>query len=242
VAADLTRQRARLAGGIRAVFFDHGHTLAEPLGGSWWPGHRFDELTRAHGLEIARDARFDAALARGYAYLDANHAVANLEEEDAQFAEYYRIVLRELGVSAPPALIAQLSHAYVRELNFAPYDDTRGTLERLRGMGLALAVVSDSWPSVEAKYERLGLRGFFAAFVISSRERCIKPDPRMFTPALLATGVRPEEALFVDDGVDLVESVREQGFHGLVMDRAGAHPRHPGFVRRLDEIVELLAR
>ena len=227
---------------IRAVFFDHGHTLAEPHGGSWWPGHRFDEVTRAHGLEIARDARFAAALARGYAFLDANHAVADIEEEDEHFAEYYRVVLRELQLPAPPALIAQLSHAYVRELNFAPYDDTRATLDRLRGMGLALAVITDSWPSVEAKYGRLGLREYFAAFVISSRERCIKPDPRMFTPALRATGCTPGEVLFVDDGADLVESAREQGFHGLVMDRAGAHPRQPDFVRRLEEVIDHVER
>jgi HAD superfamily hydrolase (TIGR01509 family) len=230
---------------IRAVIFDHGHTLAGPLGGGWWPGHRFDELTRVHGIEIERGAAFDAALASAYAFLDAEHfGVATLVDEDAHFAEYYRVLLRALGKPAPEELLVQLSHAYVRELNFAPYDDTRATLERLRAMRLPLAVVSDSWPSVEAKYERLGLRHFFAAFVISSREGAIKPDPKIFAPALRALRTPPQETLFIDDGADLVDSARTQGFRALCIDRRAtdrATPKAPGVIHRLSELFDHLA-
>jgi putative hydrolase of the HAD superfamily len=232
----MTRRAAGSRARIRAVFLDSGHTLVEPLGGSWFPGHRFFEITRAHGLEIPRDAAFASALAAGYAFLEANHAVATLEEEDDHFAQYYRVILRSLRLAAPSALIGELAHAYVRTLNFAPYDDVRSALERLRALGISLAVITDSWPSVEAKFAELGLREYFSAFVISSRERCLKPDPRIYSRALRAIGVSAHETLFVDDGVDLVEKARAQGFRGLVMDRAGAHPRRAGFIRRLDEL------
>jgi putative hydrolase of the HAD superfamily len=123
-----------------------------------------------------------------------------------------------------------------------PYDDVRPALERLRGAGLPLAVITDSWPSVEEKFASLGLRDYFAAFVISSRQRCTKPHPGMFEPALRATGVAPAEALFVDDGPDLVEGARAQGFRALLMDRAGAHPRGPGTIRGLAELFAHLDR
>jgi putative hydrolase of the HAD superfamily len=222
---------------IQAVFFDHGNTLARPFGGSWFPGHRFGEIARAHGLGLAPDAPLETALARGYAFLHANHyAVASIDDEDGHFAEYYGVVLKELGLPAPPELLAQLSRAYVRELNFEPYDDTRASLDRLRAMRMPLAVITDSWPSVEAKYAQLGLRDYFSAFVISSRERALKPDPRIFAPALRALGVAPHEVLFIDDGVDLVQRAREQGFRGLVMDRARALPAQSGVITQLAEL------
>ncbi len=225
---------------IRAVFFDSGHTLMEPIGGSWFPGHRFFEIARSHGHEIANDAAFDEALAAGYAFLDANHSVHTLDEEEAQFDEYYAVILRTLGLPAPPGLTAELAHACVRQVNFQPYDDVRPVLDRLREADLPLAVITDAWPSVERKFSDLGFRDYFAAFVISSQQGCIKPDPGMFAPALQAIGVSAKETLFIDDGPDLVEDARAQGFRGLVMDRAGAHPPGDGIIRQLDQLFAYL--
>ena len=225
---------------IRAILFDSGHTLMEPIGGSWFPGHRFFEIARSHGHEIANDAAFEEALAAGYEFLDANHSVHTLDEEEAQFEEYYRVMLRTLGLPARPDLTAELAHAYVRELNFQPYDDVRRVLDRLSEAGLPLAVITDAWPSVERKFSDLGFRDYFAAFVISSQQGCIKPDPGMFTPALQAIGVSARESLFIDDGLDLVEDARAQGFRGVVMDRAGAHPPRDGIIRQLDELFAYL--
>jgi len=225
---------------VRAVFFDAGHTLMEPIGDSWFPGHRFFEIARSHGIEIADDEAFGEALAAGYAFLDANHSVDTLEQEEAQFDEYYRVILRTLGLRAPPGLTAVLAHAYVREVNFRPYDDARPVLDRLREMGLPLAVITDSWPSVEQKFSDLGFRDYFATFVISSQQGCVKPDPRMFEPALRAIGVAAKETLFIDDGPYLVEDARTQGFRGLVIDRAAADPPGDGIIRQLDELFAYL--
>ncbi len=30
---------------IRGVLFDSGDMQVQPIGGSWFPGHRFDEMT-----------------------------------------------------------------------------------------------------------------------------------------------------------------------------------------------------
>ncbi len=225
---------------IRAVFFDSGHTLMEPIGGSWFPGPRFFEIARSHGHEIANDAALDEALATAYSFLDANHSVHTLDEEEAQFDEYYRVILRTLGLSAPPDLTAELAQEYVRQVNFQPYDDVRPVLDRLREVDLPLAVITDAWPSVERKFSDLGFRDYFAAFVISSQQGCIKPDPGMFAPAIQAISISAKETLFIDDAPDLVEDARAQGFRGLVMDRAGTHPPGDGVIRQLDQLFAYL--
>ncbi len=76
--------------------------------------------------------------------------------------------------------------------------------------------------------------------MISSQQGCTKPDPGMFAPALQAIGVSAKETLFIDDGPDLVEDARAQGFRGLVMDRAGAHPPGDGIIRQLDQLFAYL--
>ena len=226
---------------IRAIFFDSGHTLMRPVGGRWFPGHHFFDTARRHGLEIDDDEALAAAVDEAYIYLDANHLVMSLAEEEAQFAEYYRIILRALGREAASPLIAELAHIVVHEPNFEPYPDTREALERLKGSGLPLALITDAWPSVETKYEVLGFRGYFAAIVISSIQGCTKPDPGMFDPALRALAVRPEEVLFVDDGPDLVESAQAMGFQGLIMDREQVHADAPNLVRDLASVLRFVA-
>jgi putative hydrolase of the HAD superfamily len=73
-------------------------------------------------------------------------------------------------------------------------------LDRLRGAGMRLAVVSDTsaevpylWPSTE-----LGRR--FDASVFSCEEGFCKPDPRMYRRALDRLGLRAERCAFVGDG------------------------------------------
>lgn len=225
---------------VRAIFFDSGHTLMRPLGGRWFPGHHFFPTVRKHGLEIADDDSLAAAVDEGYAYLDANHHITSLEQEEAQFAEYYRIILRELDRDATPELIAELARIVVHQPNFEPYPDTRDVLERLRGSGLPLAVITDAWPSVETKFTMLGFRDYFSAFVISSMQGCVKPDPGMFDPALRELGVAPADVLFVDDGPDLVEAARGMGFQALLMDRDGAHGQDDRTVRDLESVLRFV--
>jgi putative hydrolase of the HAD superfamily len=222
---------------VRAVFFDSGHTLVRPLGGSWFPGHHFFAVTRSHGLEIPDDSALPRALDEGFAYLDANHRVASLPQEEAQFVEYYRIVLGSLGLAPSPDLLAELSRGIVHRPNFEPYPDTRSSLERLRQAGLPLAVITDAWPSVETKFTELGFRDYFSAFVISSVQGCTKPAPGMFEPALRAIGVAADQVLFVDDGPDLVEAARAMGFRALLMDREATHPPRDGVIRDLEAVV-----
>ena len=57
---------------------------------------------------------------------------------------------------------------------------------------------------------------YFKKLYISCEIGLRKPDPEIFNLFLNESGFRPEECLFIDDGVDNIESARRLGFNGHV--------------------------
>lgn len=55
----------------------------------------------------------------------------------------------------------------------------------------------------------------FDAMVISAEEELIKPDPRIYQVALDRLGVKPGDALFIDDMLQNVEGARQMGMHAI---------------------------
>lgn len=222
---------------VLGIVFDSGDTLVRPSAGAWWPGPGFEEAVaeRCPGAPLEGPA-FDGALDRGMEYLDARLETP-VPDEDAEvdhFAGYYDVVLGELGCDAP-GLARQLATGLVRGTIVEPFPDTHDALERL-SRGLALAVVSNAWPSLERQYEELGLRGFFDAFLLSGPLGMWKPDTRVYTLAAERLGLPPERLVYVDDDPEYVAIARTLGFRGVVMGRDGG-----GDVTGLGELEALLA-
>lgn len=59
------------------------------------------------------------------------------------------------------------------------------------------------------------VEGAFDAIVISCEVGMVKPDPRIFQLALKKLGVRPHEAVFIDDRPHNVEGARKVGLHAI---------------------------
>ena len=78
------------------------------------------------------------------------------------------------------------------------------------------AILSNAWSNArEAFVDIYGLGGVMDEIVISAEERLAKPDPRIFQVAAERLGVKPEEAVFVDDMLLNVEAARALGFCGV---------------------------
>jgi putative hydrolase of the HAD superfamily len=115
---------------------------------------------------------------------------------------------------------------------------TAETLDRLRGAGLRLAVVSNSDGRVEEALTAAGIRDRFDVVLDSALVGVEKPDPAIFRAALTALGVAPEEALYVGDLYDVdVVGARAAGMEAvlLVADAAAAGPE----CRRIESLVAL---
>lgn len=207
-----------VTGGLPGVLFDSGGTLLRPIGGRWNPRFDFEEVLLRHVPDASPD-RFPAAVAAGQTFLDEAPSTPRR-------VDYHRVVLAALGVDDPPdRLLADLD----RRLDVPvveSFPEVVPVLDKLFEVGVPMAIVSDSWPGLEATYGQLGLGRYFRAFVISAVLGCNKPDPRMYRAASDALGLAPDECLFVDDDPDLVAAALALGYRGLAVCRDGPCRRH----------------
>lgn len=143
---------------------------------------------------------------------------------DQNYAEFDAVALwkRFLELRAPknlpqtrfkqlPALLAELFRAASR-YRLELYPDVIPVLESLHAR-FPLAAVSDAqsvwlWPEMRA----LGVDRFFKSVAVSSDYGFRKPDPRLFTKALNALKLKPEDVLFVgNDMYRDIHGARELG-------------------------------
>lgn len=83
---------------------------------------------------------------------------------------------------------------------------------------LKLAIVSTSprvW--VEDHLGRLGLRAYFSTLICAEDVERRKPDPEPYLRALKALGVRPGEAIVLEDSVFGVQSAKAAGIYTIAI-------------------------
>ena len=87
-----------------------------------------------------------------------------------------------------------------------------------RGMGLKLAVASSSRPGWAVDHlERRGLLHHFE-FVLSEGDVSnVKPDPELYATAVRRLGVRPQDALAIEDSANGLASAKSAGLYCVVV-------------------------
>ncbi len=141
------------------------------------------------------------------------------------FALYLKTILSNLGMSSDsiPAVVESLVPIFRgpgRERLWSyVLPGVPEALERLKSLGLTLAVVSNSDGTVERILERQGLGRYLDAVFDSHIVGFEKPDPRFFRHALEATCARAETTLHVGDLYSAdIEGGRAAGVHTALVD------------------------
>lgn len=222
-----------MTGELRAVLFDSGGVLIQPVGGRWNPRVDFEETVLRHDPTVTPE-RFAAAIAAGEDFFAASASTPDYDD-------YHRVLLRHLGLEPTPVLLADLSREIPVTSVVELCPGVAETLDELRRRGVRMAVVSDAWAGLPDMHAALGIGDHFEAYAISALLGCRKPDPRMYRHASDALGLRPQECLFVDDDPELVAAAVELGYTGRVMSpgEAAPPPGAPPSVTRLTEILDL---
>jgi len=91
-------------------------------------------------------------------------------------------------------------------------------LEQAKAAGLKLAVASSSpreW--VERYLNQLGLLHYFDVICTASEVKQVKPDPELYELALQKLGVRPEEAVAIEDSPNGARAAVAAGIHCIVV-------------------------
>lgn len=226
---------------IRAVFFDSGNTLMRPIDNRWLPGFRFFEICEGANHLVPDDDELTRACDKAFDYLHRSHdECPDVSAEAAQFSTYYRILFECLDRSVPVDVIDQLTHSIVHEINFEPYPETERVLKVIAGLGIPMAVITNAWPSVRSKFEQLGYLHYFQAFVVSAEQRCIKPDMGMFHPALEVIGVTPDQVLFIDDSIEIIDATKGHGFKTLLADYDDEHPERRDRITGIGQVLNFI--
>ncbi len=214
---------------LKAIFFDAGETLLYPhpsfaevftevVRGE---GHRVDPA-RVQEIVSAYSQRFTDTVVSG----DGRLWSTSPDRSRAMWRGIYRHFLAEVGVPEDQHDVV-FERLYSRFTDLATYRlhaDAVPTLERLRGTGLVLGLISNFEEWLERLLEALEVGHYFDVTVISGVEGVEKPDERIFRIALDRAGVAPEESAYVGDHPFFdVDAARRVGMTAVLVDRRGRH-------------------
>jgi 2-haloacid dehalogenase len=109
-----------------------------------------------------------------------------------------------------------------------PVPGVHALVEELDARGVPLFAITnfsaDFWAPFRAREEAFFRR--FRDIVVSGEEKMLKPDPAIYLLALERFGLKPDEALFIDDRLINVEGAEAVGMRAhLFTDAAGLRQR-----------------
>jgi HAD superfamily hydrolase (TIGR01509 family) len=209
----------------RAVLIDVGFTLTS------YDGARMAELLAERGVSVSA-AAIDATEPTLRAEL-AHHAWPQRPGDGGPPTGGPRFFRRVFELAGARGDAAALDHAaswlwerhLERNLWRRVLPGVVPALERLRGAGLRLAVISNSEGTIAALLAELGLAAHFDAVVDSWVEGVSKPDPRIFALALDRLGVAASDAIMVGDSPAAdVAGAAAAGVRAALLDPYDLHP------------------
>jgi putative hydrolase of the HAD superfamily len=184
---------------LKAVVFDYGMVLTGPR----------DEVALAelHRLTGLTPERFEAI------YWTDRHAY---DEGKFTGLQFWGRFAREAGLpDATTAVVEELSHWDARMWT-TQNPEMLAWQVRLKEQGIRTAILSNMGDNVLANMQRtFDWLPRFDVLVWSFQLRMAKPDPAIYFHVLKELGVRPEEALFLDDKLVNVEAARALGMVAL---------------------------
>jgi putative hydrolase of the HAD superfamily len=176
------------------------------------------------------------------AYKDPRTAEAvTPEQEEAFWWRWGELMLAEHGLADGATAARDLCARYPYYSMLEPYPEVPATLGTLRQRGYRLAVISNTFPSLETSIQAMGLHDYFESFTASALVGIEKPEPGIYVDALEAIGVAAAESIFVDDLVENVLAARALGFTAFHLNRRLDAPHWDEFtIHSLTDLLEYL--
>lgn len=127
---------------------------------------------------------------------------------------------QQLADGLPAGLAQALFEHFADPALWRVYPEVPACLERWRGRGLRLAVVSNFDTRLPGLLEGLGVAEHLSAVVVSSAAGAAKPDPAPYRLALEALDLPAEAVWHVGDSPEDDTGARAAGIRCLLVERA----------------------
>lgn len=222
---------------IKAVFWDLGGTLCRTDAGGKLLG----------GLRLARILKpFCGSLFTClYKFYLVMRAYYKLRETPGEREPELKDLIPRVFPDQPhdPLLVAKA--VYEEALKYTtPLPGAAEAVAAVAAAGLPMALVTDGFYGrayVERALEKLGIKDYFQAVIISSEVGAGKPQPELFLAACRAMGVKPEEALFIGDAEDRdIAGAAGVGMKTLLVGKAPRKTKPDFFLPGLRQFAEKL--
>lgn len=212
---------------IKAITFDVGHTLIEPVVPI---GQVYAEVAAEHGFGRLSPAELEARFRAAF----HAHGAVNTRED------WVRIVDDTFAglVSIPPSqtFFPVLFEHFKRPEAWRVFDDILPTLAALEQRGLRLGVISNWDVRLRPLLTMLDLAKYFEVIVISCEAGHAKPDREIFEQAQKSFSLSPAELFHVGDSLEAdVLGARAVGFGAVRIARG-----QPACAEHLSSLLELL--
>jgi len=191
---------------IRAVVFDVGGVLTDPL------GPVFVAAAAEAGIDL--DA-LRSGMATSLSGGDDDDPFHRLERGEIALAEFLALS----GDAGPARLLFDPGSSFFPLARLRHHTGMGAFVREVRERGLATALLSNAvaeWEAVWATFVPADLP--FDVSVMSYRVGMRKPEARIYQHVLAALGVEPAEAVFLDDFPAMVDGARAVGMQAVLVD------------------------
>ncbi len=181
---------------ICAILFDFGGVIAE---------EGFHEGLKA----IARDQGLNPQRLRRLgmeAVYDSGYVIGRGSEED-----FWRLLRKRSGIAGSDA---SLRHELLSRFTVRTW--AIELVRQLRGRGYQTALLSDQTNWLEELDSRQGFLKEFDRVFVSYRLGKGKRDATLFDVVMESLGLKAEQAIFIDDAPENIETANSRGLRGLL--------------------------
>ena len=135
--------------------------------------------------------------------------------------DYYRELIHLYGITDAQAIEEGMEAISRDDDTVAIFDGVPETIHALKARGFILGIITDTAMPITRKLNWFEEHGFGRVWdvVISSKEMGVrKPAPSMYEEAIMQTGIRPQEAVFVGHKTHELEGARAVGFKTIAFN------------------------
>lgn len=136
------------------------------------------------------------------------------DKNDISESTFLQLLQKKTGLAPQEAKAIGLKNSVIDKAVTEIIRQLKATYQ----IGLLTNAVGDMLERIFGEHD--DLEGFFDELVISSHVGIVKPDPAIYELALEKLGVKPSEALFIDDSPRNVAAAQALGMEGLLFVRA----------------------
>ncbi len=166
---------------------------------------------------------------RGVSRMDSLEII--LERSEKQYTPEEKTAMAEEKNDLYKELLQQMSPADLSE-------ETKETLDSLRGMGIKLAIGSSS-KNARTILERLGLGDYFDAISDGNNITHSKPNPEVFLKAAEFLGLEPKDCLVVEDAEAGIDAAAAGGFDSAGIGNAASYDKTTWSLKTFSDLLNV---